>query len=84
MTSEDSDIENEDEEFEAERTKYDMPVYRQPLHDDIDENDNRDVEEEQEEEAAVTTWIEGTTAPAIFFFHGGKWAAGTNGRRDTP
>ncbi|GFO35124.1 PiggyBac transposable element-derived protein 4-like [Plakobranchus ocellatus] len=70
-TGEGSDIENEEEEFVAVRSKYVMPVNRQPLHDDIEEDDNRDEEEEQEkEEAAVTTWREGTTAPAVFDFTG--------------
>ncbi|GFO28826.1 hypothetical protein PoB_005533100 [Plakobranchus ocellatus] len=75
-TSEDSNIENEEEEFAAVKGKYVMPVYRHALHDDIEEDDNHDKEEGQEvEEAAVsvTTWREGTTALAIFYF------TGTNG-----
>ncbi|GFN80871.1 hypothetical protein PoB_000737700 [Plakobranchus ocellatus] len=44
-TSEDSDIENEEEEFVAVRSKHVAPTYRQLLHDDIEEDDNHDEEE---------------------------------------
>ncbi|GFO31293.1 PiggyBac transposable element-derived protein 4 [Plakobranchus ocellatus] len=65
-TSEDSDVENEEEEFVAVRSKHVMPVYRQPLHDDdIKQDDNHD----EEEEAAVA-WREGTTSSAVLDFTG--------------